>query len=324
MKYVTGILLFFLVLLSCGNEQKEKETPFIQPQVLAKGVGFDLTQLTFKENFRTLVASALDTIENSYTLSNYESAIYPSEQQILSISDDKRITYLEEKRFYFEIFRLDSVAQFFGLYADNMKIETDADLNIKTVWAYAKVPDKKVLDSLLLSLYKQYGKTVAMEDYKEEYGSYTEYKRKIDEDGNEVYYSETVENTIDYESFLYKYEESDSKKYHQWNLEDRILQIYISKGFEASFSSKETKTMEFYTLELLQMAKEEYDLLKNRVIAESTKNDFPSSIKKPYDIKSLDFYENEQKYRNRNKEDIDDAPEYDFKQQKILSKNIRK
>ena len=50
-----------------------------------------------------------------------------------------------------------------------------------------------------------------------------------------------------------------------------------------------------------QMVQSEYDLLKNRVISVSTENDFPSSIKKPYYIKSLDLYENNQKYINKKK-----------------------
>lgn len=315
MKCLVSIIL--LILISCGKEHdKEVKKEFIQPEVLTMGAGFDLTQLTFNEDFKKLVSKSLDTIDNDYTLSNFESAIYPTDERRKIYSDDKRITFLEEKRYYFKLLELDSIAQFHGLYANYMDIETDENLKIKTVLANARVNDTIALDALLHKLYELYGQTVYMQTYKEKYGTERKYFKRENEQGKYENETELVEKDIDYESFLYEYKSNlANNRYLQWNLKDRIIQIDISRGFEASinFTTSKMDTDDFFSVSYLQMSKVEYDLIRKRLIDVSTKNDFPAVIKKPYYIKELDFYQNEQKYVNRNK-NVYPKTDYDFNQ----------
>ncbi|WP_282086048.1 hypothetical protein [Aquimarina algiphila] len=299
MKYFLTIMV--LITFSCKEEKKE----FIQPDILIEGAEFDLTQLSFKEDVLKLVSKSLDTINNDYTIKNYENASYPTKEEIKNISNHKGITYLDEKRYYFQSLELDSIAQFLGLHTNSIEIETDSNLKIQTCWATAKVFDTLILNSVLHKMYVKYGKTIWMQEYEDELGLQKVVHASTDENGKVVHEIKYKEYDIDYESYLYQYKINSSDDYHQWNLKDRILQIKISDGNESTIdlSSGETESKKYYKIEFLNITKKEYDLVKNTLISSSTANNYPMRIIKPYYIKELDFYTNFSKYYIEESED---------------------
>ena len=280
MKYFWIIII--LMTLSCVKKKKE----FIQPKILIKNSGFDLTKLSFNEDVLTLMSKSLDTINN------YKNVNYPTDAQKKSLAQNSKAIYLDEKRYYFQLLELDSVAQYFGLMADNIKIETDSTLKIQACWSNAKVFDSTKLDSVLHKMYVHYGKTNWMKNYEAELGLQKVVYANTDENGKITHEIKYEEYEIDYEAYLYEYKINNFDNFDQWNLADRIIQVKISDGVESiiNLSSGQIERKPYYSVELLSILKKEYELIKKTLASESTKYNYPMRIVKPYYIEDLDFY----------------------------------
>ncbi len=293
--YFIFVLLLITMLQSCNLEEKKKE--FIQPEVLIEGAKFDLTKLNFNEEILTLLSKSLDTINNEYTIKDYEKAAYPTSENREAIISNKKYTYLDEKRYHFKALELDSIVQFLGLNANKIEFETDFNLNIQACWATAKVYDTLVLDTALYKMFA-YGKDIWDQDY--EFGTvltevtYVNY----DADRNPIHKTKYEPRDSYLESGLYYYKHSPHDHYTRWVLKDKVIQIKISNGVETdvNFSTGSTESKDYYHVEFLICTKKEYKLVREKLIRTSTKNNFPMQILKPYYIEDLDFYTNFSRY----------------------------
>jgi len=299
--------LVFLALLVFSCQKQDIE--FIQPEVLSEGAQFDLTQLTFKEDVLQLLSKSLDTINNDYTIRDYSSALYPEIERLnLPTLKGRRDIHINQQRYYFQSLELDNIAQFFGLPANKIELETDINLELQSCWASAKIFNTSVLNNALRKMYLEYGNTVWMEEAKSERGLDEVVYVYTDDNGEKIREVKYEEPDVNYELYLYEYEKNSSENYHQWNFEDRIIQINITEGSESvvDAASGEIENKKYHTVDFVVVSKKEYDLIKQRLIAESSAINFPLAIIKPYYIKEFDFYVNFRKY------DITEPP-YDEK-----------
>ncbi|GAA0872172.1 hypothetical protein GCM10009117_13190 [Gangjinia marincola] len=302
MKYCWSIVL--LILLSCAGKKEN----FEQPRSLEENAQFDLTKLTFEEDVKALMSKVIDTFESDYSFSNPPTIAIVDAP---AIAQGGYITF-DEKRYYFKSFERDSMAQFFGLKASLVEIETDSDLNILTCWATAKVFDSIELNAALHDMYRTYGKTNWMKKYESELGMQRVVYAHTDENGqvtHEVKYQEY--NNIDYEAYLYEYHLS-SDYYKQWNLPDRMIQINITNGTESivDLTSGNYENKPYYRIEFLSIRKSEFDLITQFLRLKSTAENYPLRIVKSYYLRELDFYTNFDKYYIS--ETPDGVKKYDF------------
>ena len=300
MKYFCSILLF--IIFSCNN----KEEKFTQPKILEKNSEFDLVKLTFNEDIKTLISKSVDSTRSDFKGDN------DSKKAKSSFYDKEKIMFLNKKRHHFETLEKDSISHFFGLHTSVIKFETDSIYSLKACWSSAKVFDKSKLDSALHEMYITYGKTNWMKNYQSELGLQEVVYAHTDEDGKVTHEIKHKEFDIDYEAYLYEYDISSSEYYQQWNLDDRIVQINISKGTESIIELTSGKYVRkpYYKVEFLSVLMSEFDLMKNLLIQESTKNNYPMRIVKSYYIRELDFYLNFNKYYIS--ENADGVKIYDF------------
>jgi len=302
MKYFWCILL--LLTFSCqGSEEK-----FKQPEVLNTNAKFDLTILTFNEDIQKLVSKTLDSVNVEFTNEDFS---YPVPRQLSQPKDSKEFLWPVDKRYYYKTVNLDSMAQFFGLYASMVEIETDTNYKMRVCVAKAKVFDKKDLDAALHKMYGAYGMTNSMKSSKSERGLQEVTYVHTDENGEVTHEIKHQEYDVDYESYLYQYD-GNIDYFEQWNLPDRMIQINISEGIESIIKSgtNNYENNSYYQIEFLVIAKGEFDQLKRRLIAASTESNYPMRYVKPYYIHELDFYSNFSKYYVG--ETSDGVKTYDF------------
>jgi hypothetical protein len=283
------IVSFLLLFFSCTNKKgaNYEHRVFVQPKVLEKNAQFHIDSLSFKEHFKLLFSKALDTINNNYSLNNIEAAQYPSNEKIEREENEnyKRFAHIPEKRYFFESFTLDSLATVNNIYFNKINIETDKNLNIKTLLAYTNFYNTKALDSALHKLYLKYGLTTDMKEQK-----------RIDIEHDSLR-GKSSSNSKNYEKPLYHYGQegyinTGKYHYHQWILKDRVLQIkiYAGRDMEVDLTTEgEMKITDYHTLEFLSIKKEEYNRIKAILFENMETLEHEVEILKPYKIKTLSY-----------------------------------
>lgn len=216
------ISLFFL--FSACHEIKPEHS---QPKVLQANSGFDIAKMDFNENAFNLFSHilAIDGVR-------YDS-VRDGKLDIEKLNFTSHSTMIEYLKFppkkygyLLESSQTDSVAQFEGIYFNEIKVVTKRDTSITALSATGDyITQRADLDTLMNRIFKKYGPPFAQ------------------------YCLGLGFNVCTYE----------------WHLNDRIIQLKTSRGFSAKFTTDTTKNgvFKYYKVDALVIKKSELKGLKD-------------------------------------------------------------
>lgn len=281
---ILALTFLYLSILSC---QERTAKTFVQPHKLAEKSGFNFAQLSFNENADELISEVLDTTDTGFTGKNEEVLAFGHKIDWKNPTVDRRFFQFPEKRYVFKSRQADSIAQFDGVYFDRVTIETDPHKKITAILGRTKFEHKKDLDSLLVKIFKKYGKTTDMQEYDRHNAEVeAEFTKNMNQEQKEM--SRQSNPVMDYKGYLLDYGDNDG--YREWTLKDRILQVSFTKDREISVNSNPEKNynIEYFYIDFLILQKSEYEKIGELQLEKAKETKQGLTPYKVYEIKAFD------------------------------------